>query len=571
MHNHFKLFLFYINLYIGFVCYLLYSSKGIVISALYFFIPLMSMICVIFIQLLQFKEGYNSGKILLLEIVFLGIGLSLAYSIPHIGLFGHDPHWDYSVVKAILERGWPLPNDGSILNRTLNLSEWPMLHFLAIISYYVAKIDLMVVAKYLPIIINAFTILFIYLLTKEIFGEIMTALIVAFSFSFLFWQVFYHTLFIRESIAFLFFFAILFIMFRKQKCEESVLFVILVIAVAFSHHMTSLMLILFTITLLLYRWINSYLSSQRFFNKEDTLKILTQSKTRNILIVLVFVISYWIYIGGFTLKVLDVLYDDILLKMYGTYNLNLYFTKSSLRMMLGAYGNILFLLIFSVVILYVIFFTKTSKKINIMFFALWGWLIIFTSYISTYLFPRIEFSRFILFGYPFLLMSSASTVNFFRAKILRFIFVSFAIFNLFLIPPYIYSKNYLPEYEYGKYREYYLSEEYQAMSWFKEYTYPKNMVAGDWTVFELLGSQQINVDYNSAKVVQIFKGSFKNIQNYDWFIFRSEDFDCAMVGQPRTTEPVVVTKECYSTLNNINSVSKVYDNKEVEFYKINSI
>ncbi|WP_192895443.1 hypothetical protein [Pelotomaculum sp. FP] len=550
--------------------YLLLLKKGINVNIEYFWAIVIVLIIALFYQIIKFDGTHVAEVIVLFEVVIMSMGLLLMYAMPHDGLFSHDPHWDYSVVKAISEYGWPLPSAASVVERTRNLAEWPLLHILTIIVSEIALMDSIVVAKYLPVVITSLTTIFFYLIIKNSYKDTVAALLGTLAFCSLFWHTFFHSLFIRETIAFMFFIMIIYILSKRQDLSTKIIFIVAIVAVAFSHHLTCFILILFSLFLIIGKYFLTKLINTNFlieYKKDFHDNKLIQSSNTSFLFITTSILAYWIYIGGFTFKVLEILQKDLLYSSYGSYSLNHYFTASA-RMMLGSYGNILFVLLISISVLYSIIKGKGNKSITDIIFLVWGGLIVTISYMSTYLMPRIEFSRFILFGYPFLIISATAAIVKFK-KPIKYIYILFVAFQLFLIPPYLYNNSFAPEYEYGKYREYFLPEEYIAASWFKNNVPLKNKVVGDWTSFELFGSQQFNVYHDTESTVQIFKGNLEGLDSYSWLILRNEDFYSARVGKPRATNPVVVTKETFGKFNEDRRMIKVYDNKEIMNFKIN--
>lgn len=346
---------------------------------------------------------------------------------------------------------------------------------------------------------------------------------------------------------------------------------IAILAVTFSHHLTCLILMVFSFILMMLKYLFPKLSGIKIFmkyQKDFQDNHLIKSSNATLLFITTFILAYWIYIGDFTFKVLGILQKDLFNRSYGSYNLHHYFTAST-RMILGSYGNVLFLIFVFMVLLYSLIKGKGHKRIADLIFLIWGGLIVTTSYLSTSFMPRIEFSRFILFGYPFLIISVTAALVKLKKPMIQYLYIVFMVFQLILIPPYLYNHSFTPEYEYGRYREYFLPEEYRAAAWFKEHVPLKNNVAGDWTSFELFGSQQFNVYHETEEAVQIFKGDLENLGTYHWLILRREDFYAARVGKPRVNPAVAVSEETLNRLNEDRRIAKVYDNQEVLNFKIN--
>lgn len=561
------------SFYVPFVLYLDYLlliEKGININIAFFWATLIILTMALFYHIVKFDGTIVSEVILLFEVVIIAAGFLLMYAMPHVGLFSHDPHWDYSVVKAISEYSWPLPSTAPIVGRTRNLSEWPLLHILTIIISEIINMNSKDVAKYLPVFITSLTTIFFYLIIKTLYKDVVAALLGTLAFCSLYWHGFFHSLFIRETIAFMFFMLVIYIMSKRKEFSTKLIFIIATIAIAFSHHLTSFILILFLFVLVIAKYLISKLINLNILTKyknDFENNQLIQFSNTSIVFIVTCIISYWMYIGDFTFKVLGILCKDFLYHTYGSYNLGHYFTANA-RMMFGSYGNMLFIIFVFIFLLYSIIKSEENKSIADIIFFLWGGLIVAISYISTYLMPRIEFSRFILFGYPFLLISSVAAIVKYKNP-LKYICVFFVVFQLILIPPYLYNNNFTPEYEYGRYREYFLPEEYIAASWFKNNVSLKNKTVGDWTSFELFGSQQFNVYHDTENAVEVFNGNLAGLGDYNWLIFREEDFYAARVGKPRATNSVVVSKETFAKFNADHRMAKVYDNKEIINFKIN--
>lgn len=561
--------LFYVS-FVFYLDYLLLVKKGINVNIVFFWAILIIITMAFFYQIVKFDGTLVSEVILLFEVIIMAVAFLLMYAMPHAGLFSHDPHWDYSVVKAISEYNWPLPSTSPIVGRTRNLSEWPLLHILTIILSEIVNMNSKDVAKYLPVFITSLTTIFFYLIIKILYKDVVAALLGTLAFCSLYWHGFFHSLFIRETIAFMFFMLIIYIMSKHKNFSIKLILIITTISVAFSHHLTSFILILFLFVLVIAKYLIRKLINTNILSKyKDDFQNnqLMQFSDTSLVFIVTCIISYWMYIGDFTFKVLGILCKDFLYNTYGSYNLSHYFTANA-RMMFGSYGNMLFIILVSIFLLYSIIKSKDNKSIADIIFFLWGGLIVAISYISTYLMPRIEFSRFILFGYPFLLISSIAAIVKYKNS-LKYICVFFVVFQLILIPPYLYNNNYAPEYEYGRYREYFLPEEYIAASWFEKNVSLKSKAVGDWTSFELFGSQQFNVHHDTDNAVQVFNGNLASLGSYNWLIFREEDFYSARVGKPRATKSVVVSKETFAKFNEDRRMAKVYDNKEVINFKIN--
>jgi len=562
--TYYAIFIFFIN-YIFLISYLITIYKGMKTNIIYFWISIIIMSLIVYLQIIYLKEDEINEYLILIEILLIGFGINLMYIATHTGLYGHDPSWDYSVTENIIKFGWPLPI--AISERIRVLSEWPALHFLTIMIKEISGIDLIMSAKYLPSLLSSITLLFYYLTAKKSYDDKKTALLASFIFAVLCWNTAYHSKYIRETLAFMDYFAILFIIISHKNFSLRIILIIMTISLAFSHHLTCLMLILFLIIIDTSKYFLSKLKVS-FIRKYDYISnsLFGASQTA-LLFIFTCILTYWLYIGNFTFSFVKIAKDDLLMGLYGTYNVQHYATAGSFRMMSGFYGNILFMIIFLVILGIRIIKDNTANNVNDIIYIICGLVMVAISYISTSLVPRIEFSRFIIFGFAILLISFANAAI--KSKlVLKILFLIFCIFQIFLIPPYMYNNNYQPEYEYGSYREYYLPAEYDATTWFIDNVkYPKQ-VAGDWTIYELLGSKQVNVDYQSNNLTSIYEGELNNLIYFNWLALRSEDFFSARVNKPRATAPVILSKDTYNNIEKTAKVNKVYDCNEIIYYKI---
>jgi hypothetical protein len=554
--------------YLFYIYYILYINKGFKIDIIYFWIAIVIQGILVYLQISLVEKDQINERLVLFEISLIAIGINLVYIATHNGLYGHDPHWDLAVTENIINYGWPLTEN--IMEKIRSLSEWPILHISTIMIKEITNSDIMQIARYLPIVFSTLSLIYFYSISIKCYCDKKTALLASFIFAVLCWHTAYHSKYIRETLAFMFFYAILYIILNRQNFQFKIVLIIFTIALAFTHHLTSLMLILFLAIVAVLKIVISYIIESQLFKKykkEFYVNKLLMTTRGTLIFIITCIISYWLYVGDFTFNFLKIAHDDLLMGIYGTYSINSYAISGSIRMISGFYGNVLFMLLFIVILLLRILRNKKENNLHDVIFMVYGAIIIFISYISASLVPRIEYSRFIIFGFALLLISFANIAI--RSNMFyRIIFFVFFIFQIFLINPYMYNHNYQPEYEHGNYREYYSAEEYKAVDWFMKNVTKPNRVAGDWTVYEILGSKQINVDYTSKEITDIFEGYLKNIKNFDWLVLREEDFHSARINQARITASKQVSEDTYNSIEENDNLQKVYINAEITYYQI---
>jgi len=343
------------------IIYIICIYKYYNINIIYFWISLIIITIILCYQIFKIKDS-TEEYLILFEIILFSVIINLLYVGTHIGLYGHDPHWDFSVAENILKYGWPLPTNLS--ERTIQLSEWPLLHMFTVEASVLIKTNLMIVAKYLPVFINIVTIIFFYLISKKSYKNIRVALLATLLFSVLYWHTYYHTKYIRETLAFMELFAIIYIMMCSKSLKLQIILIIFIISIAFSHHLTALILIIFLLVILLCKYMLSYLKQISIFKKysEYQSNLLFETAVNTIILIFTSIIAYWLYIGDFTFNFLKIAWEDILYGLYGTYSIQHYATAGSLRTMSGFYVNLLFIVIFSVVLLVKIIKDKNENN-----------------------------------------------------------------------------------------------------------------------------------------------------------------------------------------------------------------
>jgi len=560
-----------ISFFSGFSTFLVYLALfgiGEGISVVFFWAPIVVIIASLLYQIMNYVyvSGISKDEILIvLEIFLFTFVVHLMVARPgSIGLVGHDPHYEYSGAKTIMDSGWPIPTNIPITVKTRNYSEWPMLDFLTIIFSEIIGMDLLTAARLIPILINSFTVVFLYLFARVIYKDRRISFTASLAFAALFPYINFQTHFVRESFAFVLLFACLYCLVKAQRKRQKVfhyLGIFLVVVLIFSHHLTSFVLLLFLfIAAVLIKVVPKVFKIGGSGEK----RILLPSFSLLILALLLNV-SYWTTVGEFVLRASSLYLSDLSFGRFGSFSSRRFsLSAGSIRAVAASYGNILFLGIFGILILS--YLLRNTKKANVadIVFAVFGLLCVISGYVSLYItsFAGFDFTRPANFGYAFLLIPVAHvmTRNKHR-KAVAILLGCFILLQVFTIPSYYYDLNARPEYAYGSYREYYLPEEYSAVDRFNL----SGKVIGDWTTFELFGGlQQVNVIYQSDKAVQIFEGNLTLLKGYDWFVFRHEDFDVAQVG---SSKPVAVTIETYNEFGRTVLMEKVYNNGEVEIYR----
>ncbi|AKB36385.1 hypothetical protein MSSAC_1795 [Methanosarcina siciliae C2J] len=215
------MYLLYVQLTVILIIFLLSQRFNIHSPICVFWILVVAITCIICIQITSFNRNSNKYMILFQIIVFSWIMRTIF--IPNTGFFGHDPYKEMEVVNVILNNGWDLDSD--IFSSYRYQYSYPILYELIIMGSQVLGTSVFSVARWFPLLYNTSSLLFIYLFSNHLFNSDKSSLLSVFGASMLYQSMMFHTLPIRESIAFIFFVAFLYVYFKEKK--PSVLFTIL--------------------------------------------------------------------------------------------------------------------------------------------------------------------------------------------------------------------------------------------------------------------------------------------------------------------------------------------------------
>ncbi|MCP8322426.1 MAG: hypothetical protein H3Z52_16035 [archaeon] len=235
--------------------------------------------------------------------------------------------------------------------------------------------------------------------------------------------------------------------------------------------------------------------------------------------------GYWLYLKYTPLKMIVMIIEEASVHMGGELAL---FPRPLLRYWVMWWGEILFLSIFGLLSLYG-FFLRGTRRTSLDI-ALLAWSILmgaFTVGVALRLVPslgRIAIARrFHSFAYPFLFILSGyiahqtpkgmKRIKKFRI-ILVAIFIAFSIFQLYSIPPYLYS-DYKISYEVGESRSTLLLQEWGGILWFTRTCEMYRRIATDWEVI--------------GKAIVIFRTDLKPevltedtaVRRYDYIFIRT--------------------------------------------------
>ncbi len=545
-----KVLLLYLLSFVLYAYYLLTVKDDNNINILVFWIAIIGMIASIFIQIMYFDHS----KLILLQIIFLRFAIQLIYVVPHYGLFGWDPETNVYVAKLISSYGWT-----DAISKSFSIVVyWPILSIFSIISSSLLLIPIEIVAKWMPSVYSSSGAIFIYLISKNIFNKDKSALLSCLSLSTLTWYTEFHSWFVQEGIAYVFFLALLYIHTKKSlTVNMKIISLIFLFVLILSHHFTSLVFVLVIILFYIVQKINhkfTALGLEIFF----------------ITLGFVSIISYWIFIAPFPFQFIVNIYVEFISNqnipsLIGYVPLE----NLPLRQIIIRYGNYLQVLIFGGISLYAAFVYKKSKIFGITTAMLIINIFLIFLYALSAFFPniiRLSPNRIFIYGWLFSYILSTSLYNTLRngiSKIIITLCFIFIIFNIYSISPYIYSPAYEPSYQIHEFSFSHPLEEYKTVNWYEKYVIKKKYVIASGTnaneLFFRISFAKIETDE------KIFEGDFSMINKYDFIYIYDEMFK--LIYNAKTEYLTKLSNETLNKYNSNASLKLIYNNGLSKLYK----
>lgn len=516
--------------------------------------------------------------VILSEIVMLNFVFHLIFviTVPY-GLFGRDVHSEYYVMKTIEEYGWPIPDGIGLLETTKIYSKWPMIHIIGLISSQILNVKLFSVKDELtimkifpPIITSIIVPMTLYVLVKRIYNTQYNkvGLIVAFSGSSLFYNLMFHTWFVRETLGYILFFQVIYFLISNNKYKRIaylMLMIIYTVTLLLSHHLTYFLFIILVCVMMISSFVTQYTKERLGLTKDKDTKVnaYLDWKTLVLFVIILFVsfISYLMYIG------IPIFYG-IVLSINALFSSSKYFIivetqEDILRHYMILISRIFFATLFGSLMILELF--KKSRNIlwnliGVLWSTFNAFLVVISAILKKVLLvpvPRLE-----AFTYPIILIPVTYTL-YYNLKSKKFIYILsvFIIFNLFLIPPYIYNPS-TSSYESGEASMRYNLTDYMVIKLFKG----NEKVLGDCTVGEILGGlKQVEVNVDPYTTIDIWRGNLNGIHHYDLMVIRSEDFKVLYL---KGGSKYKLSEEVFKKYETSWILSKIYNNGNVVVYKV---
>lgn len=541
------------------------------ISIPYFPIPpfyFWILICIISLIIIwQIHQIHRKSQelIVLCEIIIFGIILHLIFIFPvPYSAFGADIHFDLTAMKSISLLGWPISSLLSVTHRTLLCSDWPLIHIYGIITSYLFRLDFFsfeqsfTFLRNIPLMITFSFPLIFYIIVKKIYNNPITNLLSTFGATSISYAVEFHSLFVRETIAysllFLYVFCMIYYYFNPQKKPFNIFFllIILLLSLSFAHFLTFFFLIIIALII----------SVNSFFYQRYEFKLLNISKQKikryNSLIIL---LSITLTVFLLNLIYVQFSYFNILIALSDSLIDPIVYTTSKITNTRSLMGNIIFFLrLFFTTLFLLLILMQSIKREKTLIWDILGlevgsisFFIIFVNWINKSAF--IEIPRIEAFAWPFILISGCWALSK-RKPIFSYILVLFILFNCILFPSYLIDPRNDSDDSISFAYKY---SDYKIVEWLEG---NPGLVMGDMVVDELLGGL---LQYTVVVDLDIYYGKLERISRYDYIVIRKENFNLIGIrGTPTTI--FKVTPENYQKLDEKPIINKIYKNNENEIF-----
>lgn len=408
------------------------------------------------------------AEILLLLFV---VRFAVLYSVP--GLYGFDPYQEMRISTFVLENGWNLSGPEYEIFRITYIS--PVIHFLASLLQLTTGLNLEAIVKWLPLAYSMGSVLLLFLIAKSFTRSSSSAVLVAFAFASLHMFLLFHALFVRESLAFVFFLGTVFtyVEGRRRKDWRWVFAaVIFGLSTVLTHHMTSFLLGAFFVVLgivgLLHLLIPRSLSSSRsskFGNVKSALGALSFG-----ILLTVSTVGYWAFLTYTPIQVFVAALLDA-----SRFQPAFFDAPNTVRTVVLVWGEILFAAAFGVLALASILrgpyhhsrwatsYLAWGGLMGAISFALLQRVIVWAQLGSTFM-----AARFQTFGYPFLFVLSLGYIGHLsrsRPRMRYFLIVfllGFLLLSVYRLPNHLYSAT-EPDWAAGEERFYLTDSDFAAL------------------------------------------------------------------------------------------------------------
>lgn len=509
--------------------------------------------------------------IILFQIIIFSIFLHLLF-VPPVGLYDSDPLVDFHLVELISKYGWSLNLDSS-------LAPWPFIHIYICSSSSVMGISLLDASRYLPSIISALSLFFVFCLANFFFKNSIAsnAAILLFSSSYMY--IMFYSMLVRENAAFL----ILFLAFYcfltgTEKNDIRLIFLSIFsgLTLIITHHFTTLIFIIVLIIYFIYWDLVSFFVD---------FSLAIRYRITYGLLILIASLFYWFYVSTNIIQSLAVeiksflIFGEEIVRPFA--NMTIYSPLENSLLLKLYFYSLKLTFITSIILIISVYKKGIYNKIQLYNYLLLSitsfcsiiWLLATYGIIKITIYP----DRFLNFTWVFLLIFLGKRLydlfminHFTWGKALSICFiVSFITMNIsqLAINSYLFDPAVEPPYANGRMSLMHLPQEYDAFNWFNGLNVT-GRIQGDRTTEDFISLHNRNVKTD----VDLFRGNLSRLADSNWLIIRKE-MHKIIIGTREDNnaikKPVNLSNDLYKTLTRNYILKKIYDNDEVEIYNIN--
>jgi hypothetical protein len=389
------------------------------------------------------KLNRNLVSAILVEITITGLLFHLIYQMPGYGLVGSDAYADFASMKGIVDSGFVM----GVPDYVQITSYFPMLHVIGTQIALVTHLDPLEVAKWFPSIFSVALTPLLFLFIRHVFKQNKAALLGTMLFACLQHETLFGSLFIRETLAIIFALGCVYFYLAAESSNHPLVYrsvsIILLFCTVLSHHLTSMMLIIFIVIHFLVTYSAKLKTlSNRYFPKDISIESISLAF---LVLVPVLTFTYWITTIIIPLRALAQFISDLLTPATwgkGTYVdvTGFGFALPTIRYYILVYGSYFCYLVFGLLMLVRIRPRAGSRHIEMYSFTLYLLVCGVLGIVSFFLIPAtIIGDRFLAFGWLFGFGALIVAIDEYRSKLLvssaSVLVVIFLFINMFTIHP----------------------------------------------------------------------------------------------------------------------------------------
>lgn len=533
-----------------------------------FWLSIVLMLGSVLYQILKLELSPSSVSLILLEIAVTCILLHLIYQVPYYGLYGTDIYGDLALTKSILTSGFVAGNPEYIIEPSYfaPYASFPIIHIWGSIVSLITNIDIFYISKWVPSFLGVPLIFLLYFLSMKIFKDQKISLLSALLFSYLQAYILFGSLFVRQTYGLVLALCCIYLYFSARHSLHPrinySLSIMFLIGTAYAHHLTSLMLFL----LILVHYVLIKMAKLSIFGRKILWGKIVGVKVSATFLLLTFIIplAYWMHISTYTFNVFVTFGKSIFnFAEWGSYTyaettgLSAIFTLP-LRIQIMYFGYYLFIILFSIILLYWVLNKARKSHLEIYSYTLFFFLCGLIGVLSLYLvapaaYPDRLLLYGLLFGFTPLIMAILKGKYTWFRRIGVFLLIAFMLFNIYTINPDAWD----------------VKAEKDPMAVYKEdYTLAKTIDFSNGSIFghPSVLMAILDVQNNLGTTVWDTRVSDVNISKFDWIIIDKTQLEIEKTTYPEPRTDIIAALD-YLVTKGSPDYSKVYDSNRLLVFK----